>query len=132
MALPRDPLTQSVVFVAIPRPRVVVAHLEQTMARTAEHVFTAPEDIARLEHLVEELAVNARVRLHTVDAGVVEGVVSVTPTVQVLHSPQGDEGINGVVKLIDADRPAWEGLVWLGDIRRVEHLNSVRKGTSKA
>lgn len=102
------------------------------MARTAQQVFTAPEDIERLERLVEELAVNAKVRLHAVDGATIDGIVSVTPTVQVFHAPNGDEGINGVVKLIDADRPTWEGLVWLGDIRRVEHLDSVRKGVSKA
>ncbi len=102
------------------------------MARIAQRVFTAPEDVERLERLVDELAVNARVRVYPNDGQPVEGMVTVTPTVQVFKSPEGDEGINGVVKLEDMQRPGWSGLVWLGDIRRVEHLDSVIKGVSRA
>ena len=102
------------------------------MGRLAETVFTDSADVARLERWVEELAVNARVRVHLADGPSVEGVVMVTPTVQIFKTASDDEGINGVVNLEDPQRPDWSCDVWLGDIVRVEHLDSVAMGTSKA
>lgn len=102
------------------------------MGRIAEKIFTTPADIHRLERLVDELAINARVRLHTVDRRAIEGVVMVTPTVQTFRDPNDDEGINGVVKLEDPARPDWTEYVWLGDIASVEHLDSVTMGSTKA
>jgi hypothetical protein len=102
------------------------------MGSTAEKVFIEPADIARLERWVEELAVNAHVRVHGVSGPPVEGIVTVTPTVQLFRNASGEEGMNGVVKLEDSRRPDWSGLVWLGDIMRVEHLDSVRMGASRA
>jgi hypothetical protein len=37
-----------------------------------------------------------------------------------------------VVKLEDPQQPGWSGLVWLGDIVSVEHLDSVTMGSTKA
>jgi len=102
------------------------------MGRLAERVYTSPNDIAQLEKWVDELAVNAAVRIVKHDGGTVEGVVSVTPTVQLFLDPDDQEGMNGVVRLIDRNRPDWDGLVWLGDIRDIQHLDSVRMGSSKA
>ncbi|MGN6324131.1 MAG: DUF3247 family protein [Dyella sp.] len=102
------------------------------MGRSAERVYTSPSDIAQLEKWVDELAVNAAVRIVKHDGATVEGVVSVTPTVQLFLDPNDQEGMNGVVRLIDRNRPDWDGLVWLGDIRDIQHLDSVRMGTSKA
>jgi len=102
------------------------------MGRRAERVYTQPADIALLEKWVAELAVNAAVRIIKHDGECVQGVVSVTPTVQMFLDPADQEGMNGVVRLIDSARPDWDGLVWLGDIRDVQHLDSVRTGTSKA
>lgn len=102
------------------------------MGRLAECVYTSANDIAQLEMWVDELAVNAAVRIIKHNGEVVEGVVSVTPTVQVFLDPNDQEGMNGVVRLIDRTRPEWDGLVWLGDIRDIQHLDSVRMGTSKA
>ncbi|HUA79676.1 MAG TPA: DUF3247 family protein [Dyella sp.] len=102
------------------------------MGRRAKHVYIDADDIAMLEKRVDELAVNAAVRIVKNDGEVVEGVVSVTPTVQVFLDPDDREGMNGVVRLIDRERPDWDGLIWLGDIRDVRHLDSVRTGTSKA
>ena len=102
------------------------------MGRRAERVFTDPADIALLEKWVDELAVNASVRIAKHDGEVVEGMVTVTPTVQVFLGPGDQEGMNGVVRLIDVNRPDWDGLVWLGDIRDIQHLDSVRMGTSRA
>ncbi|SEO95002.1 Protein of unknown function [Luteibacter sp. UNC138MFCol5.1] len=101
------------------------------MGRIAEKVYTDPRDVARLERFVGELAINARVRVHT-KSGVVEGVVMVTPTIQVFRDAADNEGINGTVKLEDARQPGWSGLVWLGDIERVEHLDSVTMGATRA
>lgn len=102
------------------------------MGRRAERVFIDPADIAVLEKWVEELAVNASVRIIKHDGEVLEGMVSVTPTVQMFLGPGDVEGMNGVVRLIDIHRPDWDGWVWLGDIRDVEHLDSVRVGVSRA
>jgi hypothetical protein len=102
------------------------------MGRRAERVYTEPGDIAMLEKWVNELAVNAAVRIVKHDGDTVEGTVSVTPTVQLFLGPDDQEGMNGVVRLIDRQRPDWDGLVWLGDIRDVQHLDSVRMGSSRA
>ncbi|HUB89564.1 MAG TPA: DUF3247 family protein [Dyella sp.] len=102
------------------------------MGCSAERVFTDPADIALLEKWVAELAVNAAVRIVKHDGETVEGVVSVTPTVQVFIGPGEQQGMNGVVRLIDPHRPDWDGLVWLGEIRDIQHLDSVRMGASKA
>jgi len=102
------------------------------MGREAARVYTSSEDIALLERQVETLAVNARVRVRTRDGSVEEGIVTVTPTVQVFVDADGNEGLNGVVKLEDLRRPGWNGEIWLGDIVRIEHLDSVVMGVSKA
>ncbi|MBE1161803.1 DUF3247 family protein [Dyella acidiphila] len=102
------------------------------MGQMADRVYTRTEDVQRLEQLVDELAVNALVALHLRGGRVTEGVVAVTPTVQVFRDPQQQEGSNGVVKLIDPERPDWSELVWLCEIERLVHLDSVTKGSSKA
>lgn len=102
------------------------------MGRSATKVFTQPADIARLEHWVTELAVNARVRVYCGHTAPQEGVVTVTPTVQVFQDGDGNEGLNGIVKLESDQRPDWGGAIWLGDITGVEHLDSVTFGSSKA
>jgi hypothetical protein len=102
------------------------------MGQLADRVYIETEDIKRLEELVDALAVNARVSLRLSNGETTEGVVAVTPTVQVFRDPQGQEGINGVVKLIDPKRPAWDELVWLGEIEDLVHMDSVTKGSSKA
>ncbi|GLQ99170.1 hypothetical protein GCM10007863_35900 [Dyella mobilis] len=102
------------------------------MGQIANRVCVHAEDIRRLEKWVEELAVNARVSVRLENHGTVEGIVAVTPNVQVFRDPQGQEGINGVVKLIDTRDPGQSALVWLSDIEAVSHLDSVRMGSSKA
>jgi hypothetical protein len=102
------------------------------MGQIADRVFVLPEEIHRLEKWVEELAVNARVALHLRGEDTIQGIVAVTPTVQIFRDPKGQEGVNGVVKLIDTRNPDWDALVWLGDIEGIEHLDSVTMGSSKA
>jgi len=102
------------------------------MGRIAGKVYTEAADLARLERRVTELPVNARVRVHTRDRGAIEGVVTVTPTVQAFRDAADNEGTNGVVKLEDPGRPGWTEVVWLDEITRVDHLDSVTKGSSRA
>jgi hypothetical protein len=102
------------------------------MGQQADRVYVGAEDIRRLEGWVQELAVNARVSIHLQNRDTIEGVVAVTPTVQVFRDPEGQEGINGVVKLINTRKPGGSELVWLGDIAQVVHLDSVTMGSSKA
>ncbi|KAF1008208.1 MAG: hypothetical protein GAK28_01187 [Luteibacter sp.] len=101
------------------------------MSREADTVHTDPVSIQRLDALVKDLPDNAKVVLHLRDGGRVEGIVAVMPTVQDFVDDKGVEGLNGVVKLIDNDRPAWSATVKLDTIVRVEHLDSVVYGTSQ-
>jgi Protein of unknown function (DUF3247). len=88
------------------------------MGQIAEKVFVEPADIERLKHLLGGLAVNACVRVTTQQGDVVEGLVAVTPTIQVFRDNEGLEGINDVVKLKSTEHPGNDEVVWLGDIRR--------------
>lgn len=101
------------------------------MGREADTVRTDQGSIARLQALVKELRDNASVRLHLRDGSIVKGIVTVVPTVQNFVDAHGVEGVNGVVKLIDNDRPDWSATVSLDTIARVEHLDSVAYGTSQ-
>jgi hypothetical protein len=103
------------------------------MTRIAPSIFVEPEDVQRLNELVEQLPINARVRIidHSGKAWV--GIVTVTPTVQMFRDPSDDrEGVNGVVNLEDPQQPGWHGNVWLGDIAAIEHLDSVTIGSTRA
>jgi hypothetical protein len=102
------------------------------MTQIAKQVFTERADIDRLDHWITELAVNAQVRITTRGGEVVEGLVMVTPTVQVFRDHDDVEGLNGVVKLENMELPNHDRVVWLGDIRELTHLDSVRKGVSRA
>ncbi|PTR35145.1 uncharacterized protein DUF3247 [Luteibacter sp. OK325] len=110
----------------------MVCHYEDTaMGREADTIHTDKGTIGRLQALVHELPDNAKVVLHLQDGSTIQGVVVVVPTVQAFVDASGTEGINGVVKLIDNDRPAWSATVSLDTIARVEHLDSVVYGTSQ-
>lgn len=93
------------------------------MGRTAQRVYTEDADIARMEGLMEQLPDEARVELLLADGNSVTGVVSVRPTVQTFLDPQGEEGINGVVRIDDAADPSHAHYVWLDVIREVRRLD---------
>ncbi|MGO1541695.1 MAG: DUF3247 family protein [Luteimonas sp.] len=95
------------------------------MGKTAERVYTDDADIARLEGLMEQLPDEARVELLLADGSSVAGVVSVRPTVQTFLDPQGEEGINGVVRIDDAADPSQAHYVWLDVIRDVRPIDTV-------
>ena len=94
------------------------------MGRTAERVYTDDADIARLEGLMEQLPDEARVELLLADGSSVAGVVSVRPTVQTFLDPQGEEGINGVVRIDDAADPSQAHYIWLDVIREVRPIDT--------
>jgi hypothetical protein len=102
------------------------------MGREADTIHTDQGSIARLEGLIRELRDNAKVRVHLRDGSVITGIVAVVPTVQNFVDADGVEGVNGVVKLIDNERPEWSATVSLDTIGRVEHLDSVVYGTSQS
>jgi hypothetical protein len=110
----------------------VTCHYEDiAMGREADTIHTDKGTISRLEALIHELRDNAKVVIHLQDGSTVQGIVAVVPTVQTFVDANGTEGINGVVKLIDNDRPNWSATVALDTITRVEHLDSVAYGTSQ-
>jgi predicted transcriptional regulator len=93
------------------------------MGRLAENVYTDPAQIRHLKALVEELPANGHVVLLLNDGRSYDGVVCARPNVQMFRDEDDNEGINGVVRLERPDVPYWNCYVWLGDIRRVEHLD---------
>lgn len=102
------------------------------MGRQAAKIYTSPQDIAMLERKATDLAMDARVRIAVQGQGVVEGVVAAAPTVQMFYDLDGNEGVNGMVKLEDPERPQWNGEIWLSDIVSIEHLSDMAAGAGKA
>ena len=96
------------------------------MTQTADRVCTADEDIARLERLVTQLPDQARVELVLDDGSTLTGAVAVRPTVQAFVDPQGQEGINGLLRIDDAADPSQLHWIWLDRIREVRRLDPVR------
>lgn len=94
------------------------------MGQFAQRVYTDAAGIRRIEDLVDQLPTNGHVVLQLRDGTSYDGVVCERPSVQVFRDDQANEGINGVVRLERPDAPAWTCYVWLGDIHRVEHLDS--------
>jgi hypothetical protein len=101
------------------------------MGREADTIHTDRSTIGRMQALIRELRDNAKVVIHLQDGSTMQGIVAVVPTMQTFVDADGTEGINGVVKLIDNDRPDWSATVALDTIVRVEHLDSVAYGTSQ-
>lgn len=96
------------------------------MTQTADRVCTTDEDIARLERLVTQLPDQARVELVLDDGSTLTGAVAVRPTVQAFVDPQGQEGINGLLRIDDAADPSQLHWIWLDRIREVRRLDPVR------
>lgn len=97
------------------------------MGRQAAHVYTDKTCIAELKQLVDQLPANGQVVLVMRDGSSCDGVVSVRPNVQVFRDLHDDarEGINACVKLLRPDVPGWSRHVWLDQVVRVEHLDSI-------
>jgi Protein of unknown function (DUF3247) len=102
------------------------------MASGAEHVYTDPSDIQRIEALIEDLPGNARVTITERDGTISTGIVAVIPGVQVFRDVDGNEGMNAVVRIEDPARSNVIHTIWLDQIVRVEHLDSVRLGAPES
>lgn len=98
---------------------------DQLLARQAEHVYTDPASIRQLELLVEDLPGNGHVVLWLKDGSRCDGVVTVRPSIQVFRDGNECEGINATVQLERPDAPKWHRHVWLDQILRVEHGDSI-------
>lgn len=93
------------------------------MSRNADHVYTAPADIARLEARIADLRDDARVELRMRDGRVLAGVVAALPTLQSFYGPGDEEGLNGVLRLEPVDGAAQD--LWLDEIEAIRPLTEV-------
>jgi hypothetical protein len=100
------------------------------MGRQAKRVYTDPASIRRLESLIDQLPANGHVVLLLKDGSSCDGVVSTRPNVQMFRDAEEHEGINATVRLQRPDVPDWSGNVWLDQVVRVEHLDSVMASES--
>jgi len=96
------------------------------MIPTAQRVFTRAEDIDHLRGQIEQLCEGAFVRLTLRDGDVQQGTVSARPQAQVFFGPDGEEGTNALVRLVD---PAMDPVgatqreCWLDQIVKIERLD---------
>lgn len=95
------------------------------MGRLAEHVYTDQANIRQIKSLIRELPANGHVVLLMKDGSSCDGVVSMRPNVQLFRDRDEREGINAEVLLERPDVPAWRHNVWLDEVIRVEHLDSI-------
>lgn len=93
------------------------------METLAPHLYTNAADITLIEQRAHDLVSGARIRITLHDGNLVEGVVAELPVVQQFRDAQGNEGMNGVVRLEDPDVPLWSVYLWLSDIHSVERLD---------
>ncbi|MFI4957573.1 MAG: DUF3247 family protein [Lysobacterales bacterium] len=100
------------------------------MGRLARHVYTDTASIRQLESLIDELPANGHVVLLLKDGSSCEGVVSTRPNVQVFRDADENEGINACVQLQRPNVPEWSRHVWLDQVVRVEHLDSIMASES--
>lgn len=100
------------------------------MGRQAKRVYTDQASIRRLESLIDQLPANGHVVLLLKDGSSCDGVVSTRPNVQMFRDADEHEGINATVRLQRPDVPEWSGRVWLDQVVRVEHLDSVMASES--
>jgi hypothetical protein len=100
------------------------------MGRQAKSVYTDQASIRRLESLIDQLPANGHVVLLLKDGSSCDGVVSTRPNVQMFRDADEHEGINATVRLQRPDVPDWSGHVWLDQVVRVEHLDSIMASES--
>lgn len=100
------------------------------MSRHAEHVYTDRTSIGQIKSVIHDLPANGHVVLLLKDGSACDGVVSTRPNLQIFRDPDEREGINAEVLLERPDAPEWRCNVWLDEILRVEHLDSVMGGES--
>lgn len=89
------------------------------MGQKAPRVCTESVAIRHLETLIKQLPGNATVTVDYDDGKSASGIVCVRPTVQSFRDRDGKEGLNGVLRLEDANAPGGEHHIWLDQIQRV-------------
>lgn len=94
------------------------------MTKIAERVHQDQADIARLESLVADLDDEAIVEVLLTDGTRRKGTVVVRPTVQTFRDAQGNEGINGLLRLDELENPEKSHYLWLDTVAEVHHLGS--------
>lgn len=94
------------------------------MGQFAECVYTDQADIALLETRATQLPDEAKVELVLIDGSKVQGVVSTRPIVQVFRDNDGEEGINGIVRIDDMRDPKLAHYLWLDEILEVHQTGS--------
>ena len=100
------------------------------MSRKAPYVFNGDENIRKLEALVHQLPGNGRVVLLLRDGSSCDGVVSVRPSVQVFRDDDDHEGVNATLQLERPEVPGWSQRIWLDQILRIEHTDSIMASES--
>ena len=94
------------------------------MARHAPQVFIDTKDIARIEALILRLRTGARVRLLMDNGPGMSGTVTEKPTIQIFENAHGNQGVNAMLRL-DVDEVRGDSeYVWLGDIVRVDTIDT--------
>ena len=97
------------------------------MTRVAPHVHIDNAEIAQLEALALRLPQDQRVQVRLDDGRELTGIVSQTPTIQTFYDPDGQEGLNAIVRIeafLDDGRPheGGEHYIWLDHIEDVMPL----------
>jgi len=94
------------------------------MARHAPQIFTYTKDIARIEALIQRLPTGARVRLLMDSGPAMAGTVTERPTIQIFENAKGNQGVNAMLRL-DVDEVRGDSeYIWLGDVARVESIDT--------
>jgi hypothetical protein len=92
------------------------------MSRIADRVYSDAADLARFEAIALQLPQDARVAVALDDGSSVQGIVTATPTLQMFFDPQGDEGLNGVVRIEGLPSGSGDHYLWLDRINAVDPL----------
>ncbi|WP_222565822.1 DUF3247 family protein [Novilysobacter antarcticus] len=97
------------------------------MSRQAARVHTDPAEIARIQEHIEQLPGGAHVSLLMEDGEEIEGIVVARPSAQLFFSPEGIEGTNAKVRLVQPAMYQPESVantdVWLDRIVLVRRLD---------
>lgn len=94
------------------------------MGRYADRVHSDPTVIQRLKQLQLELSGEMEVELTLQDGRILRGTVPERPTLQLFRNEREEEGVNGLLRLDDAEDPTRSQLLWLDQIQHVQRLGS--------
>ena len=100
------------------------------MSRDAPRVYRDPVAVERLERIAGQIPLDARVEVRLDDGSYLRGMVCMRPSVQTFYGPNGDEGMNGMVRIeseslgstMQAGPTAGSRYLWLDQIGSVTTL----------